>query len=218
MPKNRPVSDRPSLTELDTASEYSTALSELDRGDCALDVVDERPSVVNGFYSNVTQEDIVIHVDACVVVICDLATPRRNWVEFKRTPPGAKRLASEYGVLTFKAAAEHAQPLIRPVTPRTPSLTLQLAAALKAHDTETALDAIFDAVDSALLAGRFRECDRALASVNVAEWPTDLLIGLLSITLAASHKLPARAAFFERAQRALSQRGEDTLGLLDGLE
>jgi len=218
VPKNPPVSDRLSLTELDTASEYSTALGELDRADCALDLLDERPPVVNGFFSNVRPKNILIPGDACVIVICDLARPQRTWNEFKRTPLGTKRLTSEYGVLIFKGEAEHAQPPIGPVTPRTPSLTQQLAAALKAHDTETALDAIFDAVDSALLAGRFRECDRALALVNVDEWPTDLLGGLLSITAAASHELPARAAFFERTRRVLNERGDDTVGLLDGLE
>ncbi len=218
MPKNRPASNRLSLTELDTASECSTALNEFDRADCALDVIDERPPVVNGFYTNVTQKNIATQSDACVVVTCDFATPERNWAEFKGRPPGAVRLTSEYGSLLLKAEAEHPQLATWLVGRRSPSLVQRFAAALKLHDIEDALDVIFDAVDSALLAGRFRECNRALASVRIDEWSTDLLIGLLSITLAASHKLPARAALFESTRRVVKGRGDDTPGLLDGLE
>lgn len=212
------IGKRLSPSDLDTASGHLTALDELDWGDCALDLVAERPSVVNAFFSNVIPMNIMIPGDTCVIVTCDLATPQRTWNEFKHTPPGTKRLVSEHGVLIFKAEAEHPLSQDRAVTARPPSLSQHLAAALKLHDIEDALDVIFDAVDSALTAGRFRECNRALASVNVDEWPTDLLGGLLSITAAASHELPARAAFFERTRRVVNERGDDTPGLLDGLE
>jgi len=212
------VSDGSSFAEEDTASGYATPLSGFDRADCALGVVDEPPAVVYGVRSNSIHESITIQGDACVVVTCDLATPERSWAEFRRTPRGTKRLTSDCRVFTLKTEVENPQPPNRPVAPRTPSLTQQFAAALKNDDTEGALDAIFDAVDTALLADRFRECNRALAAVRVDEWSTDLLIGLLSITAAASHELPERAAFFERTRRALVERGDDTPGLLDGLE
>jgi hypothetical protein len=83
---------------------------------------------------------------------------------------------------------------------------------------EACLDAIFDTVDTALSAGRFQEVNLAIESVNVSEWPSDLLAGLLSITAAASHELPSRAAFFKRVRCRLSERGEDTDTLLRGLE
>ena len=218
MPKNPPVSDRSAVAELDAASDYSTTVLESERPDCALDLLDERPSGFSAVFSNAIPKDICISVDTCAVVTCDRPTLQRNWTEFKRTPPGTKRLSSEYGVLIIKSEAQQRQPPIAPLAPRTPSLAQQLTAALRAHDTEAGLDAIFDAVDTALLASRFRECDRALASVKVSEWPTDLLIGLLSITLAASHRLPARPAVFERTRRVLIERGDDAAALLDGLE
>lgn len=218
MQKNRPASNRYWFTELDTASEVSTALDEFDRADCALGVIDEPPSAIHGFYSNIPQDNIAIQRDACVVVIRDPATTKRNWVEYLGRPPGAVRLTSEHGTLFLKAATEHSPPTTWPMVLRSPSLTQRFAEALKLQDVEDALDVIFNAVDSALTAGRFRECNRALASVSVDEWPTDLLGGLLSITAAASHELPARAAFFERTRRVVIERGDDTPGLLDGLE
>ena len=218
VPKKPPVSDRLSLTERYTASEHSTALDEVERGDCTLALILERQAVGNRFFSDVIPMNIFIPGDICAIETCNLATPERAWNEFERTLPGTKRPASEYGVLIFKTEAEHSHPATWLVGRRSPSLAQRFAAALKIHDIEDALDVIFEAVDLALLAGKFRECDRALASVNVDEWPTDLLGGLLSITLAASHELPARAAFFERTRRVLIERGDDTPGLLDGLE
>lgn len=218
MAKSPPVSNRLSLAEQDAASEYPTPLAESTRLDCATDLLDERPSRVSALFSNVRPRDIYLPADTSAVMTCDLATHQRSWNEFKRMPLGVKRSTTDYGILVLWLEPEYEQPPKRPAPAGTQSLAQRLGAALKARDTESGLDAIFDAVDTALLAGRFRECNRALASVNVDEWPTDLLVGLLSITLAASDKLSARAAFFERARRALKERGEDTADLLVGLE
>ena len=84
--------------------------------------------------------------------------------------------------------------------------------------TDEALDEIFDAVDSALTAGRFADVDHAIALVDVAETSTDELGAWLSITAAASHKLPSRAAFFKRVVDIANKRGENKPGLFDGLE
>lgn len=94
----------------------------------------------------------------------------------------------------------------------------QLTKALECSNVDDALDVIFDTIDDALLDGKFKECNQALASININEWSTDLLGGILSITLAASHKLPERVAFFRKVRNAIIKRGELEPGLLDGLE
>jgi len=211
------MSDRFVLVEPDAAPEYSTSLDELDRANWAPDL-EERRLVVGALHSGGTPRNVEIPNDLCIILTLDYPIPQQDWIQSKSAPPETESLTSEHRALFVTGSSAYPESLNWALTPRTRSLTQQFAAALKAHDTEAALDALFDAVDTALLAGRFRECDRALASVHVSEWPTDLLIGLLSITLAASHKLPARAAIVERTRRVLTERGDDTVGLLNGLE
>lgn len=86
------------------------------------------------------------------------------------------------------------------------------------EQTDAALDLLYDNVDELLRGGRFAELGRLLDAVQTAEYSADLLLGLLTATLPARSRLPARAAFFERVQRTLQQRGELESGLLTGLE
>jgi hypothetical protein len=84
---------------------------------------------------------------------------------------------------------------------------------------EDALDALYDRVDGALLAGNFAAVDRELAAVDVGTTELTLLLGWLTITYAARERLPLRARFAVRVfLRAEREQGTDAaVELLRGL-
>ncbi|KKN13071.1 hypothetical protein LCGC14_1009950, partial [marine sediment metagenome] len=69
-------------------------------------------------------------------------------------------------------------------------------------DIEDRLDEIFGTIDNLLCAGDFDKVDEILRNVDMSE-SGDILIGYLSITLAASHNLSSRADFFRKVSEKL---------------
>jgi hypothetical protein len=84
--------------------------------------------------------------------------------------------------------------------------------------TDTALDLVFDRFDEMLLAGDFNRVDQILAESRPENLSVDLLVGVLTVTLAAKNQLNSRFEFCERVKLALQNRGEVQEGLLIGLE
>jgi len=84
--------------------------------------------------------------------------------------------------------------------------------------TDAQLDILFDWTDSMMTAGRFHDLDAAIAAYQPEQMETALLLGVLTATLPARSKLPARAKFYEDVERIVAERGEMEPGLLDGLK
>lgn len=82
---------------------------------------------------------------------------------------------------------------------------------------DAALDIIFDEVDEMLLAGEYDRLNRLLAEMSTGAIPVELLLGVLTATLPARHRLPNRASFLARVAQTLRDRGELEDGLLGGL-
>ena len=83
--------------------------------------------------------------------------------------------------------------------------------------TDSALDMIFDQVDDLQRSGEFTVVDKLLRYINIDDTPRDLLIGYLTITLCAKHKLEFRSEFFDNVERSFNEKGINEKGLLDGL-
>ena len=83
---------------------------------------------------------------------------------------------------------------------------------------DSALDALYDRVDDLLKTGEFEALNDMLQDARVGSLSTDVLLGVLTATLPARSKLPARAKFFHDAGAAIRGRGEWENGLLAGLE
>jgi hypothetical protein len=80
-----------------------------------------------------------------------------------------------------------------------------------------ALDIVFREVDRRLREGEFGECEEFLNAADIASLSTRMIMGLLSITFAASRELPARRRFFIAARKQLRLRGKDPERLIGGL-
>lgn len=89
------------------------------------------------------------------------------------------------------------------------------------EETADALDAIYDTIDEALLAGRFSDVDSQLAALDVDALSIDVLLGWLTISYAAmtDGRLPAYAILFDATyKRLVREDGEQhALTLLTGL-
>ena len=90
--------------------------------------------------------------------------------------------------------------------------------ALKHKNVDATLDIIFDHIDGSLTQGAFEGVDQILAEADIKKCSVDVLVGLLTITLAARKRLKSRADFFLRVEREIRSRGEWEEGLLAGLE
>lgn len=84
--------------------------------------------------------------------------------------------------------------------------------------TDAALDIVFEQIDELLLDGEFAQVDRLLSDIVPAAYSADLLLGILTITLPAKHRLSQRQMFYQQVEQALVQRDEMEDGLLVGLE
>lgn len=80
-----------------------------------------------------------------------------------------------------------------------------------------AIDIIYREIDGRLRNGKFLECDRALKVLRPKALSDHVIIGILSITLAASKRLKARPRFFLAARQEIQVRGMDPTSLIDGL-
>ena len=83
---------------------------------------------------------------------------------------------------------------------------------------DAALDVLYDRVDDLLKAKQFPAVDDFLRHANVGTLSVDVLLGLLTATLPARSKLPARAKFFGDVEASIKTRGQWENGLLAGLE
>jgi hypothetical protein len=81
------------------------------------------------------------------------------------------------------------------------------------------LDVIYDEIDEMLSAGKFTTCNRFLGAVIQEQERRDLsvLIGILTITLAAANKLPNRGKLKELVHKRLSAAGQNAEAALKGL-
>jgi hypothetical protein len=74
--------------------------------------------------------------------------------------------------------------------------------------TREAIAEALDYFDDRLLAGEFRECDRALRQLDVARLAPSVMVSILGITIRAK-KLKGRSIFFERSSQAIAnQKGK----------
>jgi len=84
---------------------------------------------------------------------------------------------------------------------------------------DQSIDVLYDRVDDLLLAGDFGTVDNLLGIIDLDRLDSYLLIGMLSITLAAASKLPSRPEFVEKVRGRLTLLAPDRVGrLLKGLE
>jgi hypothetical protein len=79
------------------------------------------------------------------------------------------------------------------------------------------MDIVFREIDTRLREGNFGECDELLNSIDISKLTPRMIMGLLSITLAASQELKYRRHFFSAARRELKLRGKDPNRLIGGL-
>jgi hypothetical protein len=71
------------------------------------------------------------------------------------------------------------------------------------RDVDVAIDRLFDYVDDLLLKEEFDEVNSFLQLTNVPELSSDMAVAVLSITLAAKDKLPAREGLYYRIRKEL---------------
>ena len=76
---------------------------------------------------------------------------------------------------------------------------------------EITTDILFEQIDTLLTEGRFDLVDQILEGIDIEWMLDDLLVGYLSITLAASHELKERAVFYEKVEAKLGKT--DLFGL-----
>ena len=91
---------------------------------------------------------------------------------------------------------------------------------LKEADPDKSLDLLCKHVDQLLTAGKFEECDKFIQAANFENLNTNMIVGVLSVTLAAKYELPSRIDFYRTAHSEFSRYfSEDRVqGLLDGLK
>lgn len=82
---------------------------------------------------------------------------------------------------------------------------------------DEALDLIYEQADEMLLAGEFSALNEILMPLCGASLSVDVLLAILTITLPAKSRLPARSAFYHAVEQQLHERGELREGLLTGL-
>lgn len=68
------------------------------------------------------------------------------------------------------------------------------------------LDVLFDEIDDYLINDNFDAVDEYLFSMKLSNYPIDILIGFLTITLMARNKLKHRDLFRERVEFELRNR------------
>lgn len=83
---------------------------------------------------------------------------------------------------------------------------------------DEAVDILFDRIDDLLVTGQFARCDALLRAIDLKRLDSNLIVAVLSITLAAAEKLPYRARLLKRAEERLSAIAPDRVErLLSGL-
>jgi len=83
---------------------------------------------------------------------------------------------------------------------------------------DAALDVLYSRIDRLFRAKEFASVDNLLQQVVVDSLTVDVLLGLLTSTLPAKSKLPARSKFYIEVEASIKKRNEWEDGLLTGLE
>lgn len=83
--------------------------------------------------------------------------------------------------------------------------------------SDTALDLVYDSIDSLLHGGHFTICSSLLSELSVSDYSMDVLLALLTTTLPAKSQIATRADFLHRVENELRRRGELESELLSGL-
>lgn len=90
---------------------------------------------------------------------------------------------------------------------------------VKHNEPECAIQVLFHEVDRWLREGRFDWTDKFLEELDVKKLDTNLIVGVLSITLAAKNELTKREAYVKRAREYLVELCPDRVDrLLERLE
>lgn len=84
-------------------------------------------------------------------------------------------------------------------------LEQNLFALCKANRKREAIAEALDYFDDRLLAGQFRDCDRALRQLQVAKLASSVMVSILGITIRAK-QLKSRALFFDRVFREVARQ------------
>lgn len=81
------------------------------------------------------------------------------------------------------------------------------------------LDSIYDTLDEHFRNGRFAEVDEILTKIDVEKENTDVLLGYLTASLPASHKLKTRRGFYKKVEIKFNKTytWKETVELLRGL-
>lgn len=79
------------------------------------------------------------------------------------------------------------------------------------------LDRVFDRIDAMMRDGKFRLLNELIENINAEDLPIDMLLGILTATLPARSKLPARAKLLDDTRETLTRRGEYKPAVLAGL-
>ncbi len=66
---------------------------------------------------------------------------------------------------------------------------------------------IYDAVEEMLQSSEFEELNQFISQVQIEKCSVDLLLGILTATLPAKNRLPARERFFTLVSQSLNRRG-----------
>ncbi len=78
-------------------------------------------------------------------------------------------------------------------------------------NSDSAIDLIFDHMDSLLYDGNFIECDEILQKIDVNKISTCLMRLILVITIAAKDNLPSRAKLYHKIKsKMLLLKGAET--------
>lgn len=86
-------------------------------------------------------------------------------------------------------------------------------------DTPRSLNILFSITNELYYADQFVKVDELLSLIPIANWSTQILIGVLTCTLCVRDKLQNRAKFCAGVREELEKREEDRLEeLLKGLE
>ena len=73
---------------------------------------------------------------------------------------------------------------------------------------DRALDLVFSTIDDLCINKDYETVNRILALPGLPSLPTDLLLGVITITRHYRHRLPNRAALCVKAREVFNSRGE----------
>ena len=102
---------------------------------------------------------------------------------------------------------------------QTESFNYKLEEKVNSKSIEDSLDFVYDTLDDLMIKGNYSICNRILESLDVGKWPNDILIGVLTITLAWKNNLTSRTSFYTLVKEKLMKtyHEQEALKILDGL-